>query len=425
MTDIFSIKDFEMPKGFLWGSATAGHQIEGNNIHSDWWHNEAAGKFEEKSGSACNSYELYEEDSKLLKALGHQCYRMSIEWARIEPVEGELHIEEIDHYIKVFESLKSRNIQINLTMVHGTVPQWFKAKGGFSKKENVPYFEKYLEYVVPKIAQYIDFWCVYNEHNMWFDPSVFDFKYNSLFFHARGYHIIKKYSNKPISSAHAFIQYKAKRADDKFDVAAQSFCDVICNEYFFHAIRTGELVLPYRDATYDKELKDTCDYWAVNTYVHRSVDTRGSVMRGDRFSFNKLELLQNTRFYVDMLDPECIYQNLIRLKDKPVFITENGVSTEDDLDDFRIVWLAEYLAAVKDVMKEGVDVMGYLYWSLLDNYEWGSYTPKFGLVSVDRENGFKRTIKRSGYFFKELIEANGFKQEILRKYLQNAPKIHP
>ncbi|MBQ7368614.1 MAG: family 1 glycosylhydrolase, partial [Clostridia bacterium] len=110
----------------------------------------------------------------------------------------------------------------------------------------------------------------------------------------------------------------------------------------------------------------------------------------------------------------------IRLKDKPVYITENGISCNDD--DFRIVWLVEYLSAVHECIQMGVDVKGYLYWSLLDNYEWGSYTPRFGLVDVDRANNFKRTVKPSGYFYKEIIENNGFKPEILKKYLQKMPR---
>ena len=111
----------------------------------------------------------------------------------------------------------------------------------------------------------------------------------------------------------------------------------------------------------------------------------------------------------------------MRLKDKPVYITENGYSCEDDR--LRIVFLAEYLSALHTVIEEGVDVRGYLYWSLLDNYEWGSYLPKFGLVSVDRANGYRRTPKPSAYFYKEIIQNNGYSPEILKKYLSEIPRI--
>ena len=113
--------------------------------------------------------------------------------------------------------------------------------------------------------------------------------------------------------------------------------------------------------------------------------------------------------------------NLSRLKDKPVYITKNRLSTNDD--DFRIAWIVEYLSAVHEAIQMGVDVRGYFYWSLLDNYEWGSYAPRFGLVDVDMQNGFKRTIKPSGYFYREIIEKNGYQLEMLKRYLANVPTL--
>lgn len=424
MNDIFSMNAFEFPKNFLWGSATAGHQIEGDNIHSNFWHNEQAALKNnpnyEISGKACNSYELFEQDSELLKQLGHQAYRMSVEWSRIEPIEGEFKQEEVDHYLRVFESLRSRGIQISVTLVHFVVPQWFDEKGGFHTMDNLKYFERYVNYIVPKIAQYVDSWCVLNEANMALTENLFDFKMNSVRYHARAYHIIKQYSNKPVSTAHGLIYMHGKRQGDKFDTALQNYYDVLCNEYFFHAIRTGELVVPHRDAIYDKEIKDTCDYWAINTYLRRMIDSRVATTRGDRYPFAYMKLLKKSGFYIDEFNPECIVHNLSRLKDKPVYITENGLSCDDD--DFRIVWLVEYLSAIHECICSGVDVKGFYYWSLLDNYEWGSYTPRFGLVNVDRDNNFKRTIKPSGYFLKEIIENNGYKPELLKKYLKQVPK---
>jgi len=101
-------------------------------------------------------------------------------------------------------------------------------------------------------------------------------------------------------------------------------------------------------------------------------------------------------------------------------VTENGCSCEND--DFRIIYITEYLASLSAAIKDGIDVRGFLYWSFLDNWEWGSFVPTFGLVGVDRENDFKRTVKPSAYFYKEIIENNGFNQEILRKYLKEIPR---
>ena len=127
-----------------------------------------------------------------------------------------------------------------------------------------------------------------------------------------------------------------------------------------------------------------------------------------------------TDFYLEEFNPECVINNLSRLTDKPVYITENGCSCNDDR--FRIAFIAVYTAAVREAINLGVDVRGYLYWSMLDNYEWSSYTPRFGLCSVDRST-FERTLKPSAGFYRELIAQNGVSQELIRKYLTENPTL--
>ena len=424
MTDVFSIKDFKFPEGFLWGSAVAGHQVEGNNIHSNYWHNEQetlkVNPDFEVSGEACNHYNMYKEDTLLLKELGHQAFRFSMEWSRIEPQEGNFKEEELRHYIDELSYLKENGIQTFVTLVHFTVPLWFEKKGGFKSLENLKYFERYLNYILPKISPYVDFWNVINEFNLGSSQAKLDFKFNSVFYHARGYHLIKQFSNKPVSSAHALVQYYGNRQNDPFHLTMQKYQDIINHEFFFHAVRTGELVLPHKDGVFDRELKDTADFWSINLYTRDMVDSRKADLAGDRYSFTETRMLP-MKFYLDEFFPECMYHNLTRLMDKPVYITENGCSCYDD--DFRIVYLAEYFAAMNEAIKAGVDLRGYLYWSLLDNYEWDSYIPKFGIVDVNRENGFKRTPKPSAYFYRDIIKNNGFSQEILSKYLREMPRI--
>lgn len=425
MTDPFSIKPFSFPDHFIFGSATAGHQVEGNNTNASNYAYELELKAKDPnyvcSGLACNSYEMYEEDNKILSELGHQMYRMSIEWSRIQPNEDEFLQKEVDHYIKVFESLKTKGIKICVSLIHGTVPIWFWKKDSFYKMENLKYFEKYIDYIVPKIDQYVDYYLILNEPNGGQDPQYFDFKFNAVRYHARAYHIIKKHSNKPVSTALMIVQQFGKRQNDKFDLAIQNYLDVIQNEFFLHAIRTGELVLPHHDAVYDKEIKNTCDFWSINSYRRRILDTRVANFTSRAYNH---ELI---RFYNDdggmanaALNAECYIHNLTRLIDKPVLVSENGLATDND--DMRIVQIAEYLCAINQAMQMGVDVIGYLHWSLLDNYEWSTFKPRFGLVNVDYENGFKRTIKRSGYFYRDIIQNKGFNQEILRKYLTEIPR---
>lgn len=420
MFDIYSLPEFQMPDDFLWGAGYAGHQVEGDNIHSQYYHNEQKGLFEEVSGKACNSYELWEKDIAMAKESGLQAFRTSVEWSRIEPEEGRFDDEAVEHYVALFAGLKANGIKVFATMVHFTYPLWFEEKGNFTTLDNKKYFERYLEYVVPKIAPYVDFWNVMNEFNLGNTPERIDYKLNCVQYHAMGYHIIKKYSQKPISSAHALVQYMPKRPFDRWDTVMTQYCDLQDHEFFFHAMRTGEILYPQREGIYVPEVKGTVDYWSINSYVRRLVDARKEVATGGtRFPFKKMKMIQKD-FYLEEINPECIIHNLSRLTDKPVYITENGCSCDDDR--FRIIFIAEYLSAVREAIDLGVDVRGYLYWSLMDNFEWGSFKPRFGLYDVDFET-FERTPKPSRDFYREIIEYNGIKPDMINKYLTEIPRL--
>ena len=418
MYDIFTLKDYSFPEGFLWGSAYAGHQVEGNNKNNWFWDEEIAGLMPEKSGLACNSYEMFRDDIRVMSELGHQAFRTSVEWCRVEPEQGVFSQEAADHYIEFFSGLKEKGIKVFCTVVHATHPSWFEKIGAFKKIENLSVWENYLEFIIPKIAPYVDFWNVINEFN--FRPDVTE-RLNHVKYHAVGYHIIKKYSKAPVSSAHALVEYMPLRHHSKLDRLMTEYVDYIDHEFFFHAIRTGEIALPYFDGYIDPDVKDTCDFWSINLYTRSMIDGRLKSAAGKRFDHKELKMVPMD-FYLEEMHPECMIDNLTRLMDKPVYITENGCSTWDDR--FRIVYIALYLSALSEAIKLGVDVRGYLHWSLLDNYEWTSFIPKFGLVDVNRESGnFERTPKPSAYFYKEIIENNGFNQEILRKYLNSMPSL--
>lgn len=419
MYDIFSLPEVKMPDGFLWGSGYAGHQVEGGNIHSQWWKMEQEGMMPEKSGKACNSYEMYERDIKLADELGQQVFRTSVEWSRIEPEEGHFDDKAAEHYVKLFAGLKERGIKVFATMVHLTHPQWFEEKGQFLTRDNLKYFERYLEYIVPKIAPYVDFWNVLNEFNLGNDEIKVKRKLNSIFYHALGYNIIKKYSSAPVSSAHALVNYMPYRPCDKWDKAMCEFQDLRDHEFFFHAMRTGEILYPEHDAIYDKSVKDTVDFWSINCYTRDMIDARKARFNGKKYDHKRIDMI-DMEFYLNEMYPECIISNLGRLHDKPIYISENGCSCTDDR--FRIVYIALHLSALAEAMKQGADVRGYLYWSLLDNYEWGTFKPTFGLCACDRET-FEVTPKNSAYFYKDIIANNGVSQDIIRKYLDENPNL--
>ena len=424
MLDIFQYPEIKFPENFLWGATTAGQQIEGHNCsyHDDknYAPQYALGGIPyEMPEKACNSYELYEDDIKLLKDMNLNLYRMSIEWCRIEPEEGKFNEEALNHYIKVLSRLKEENIKVCLTMHHVSHPVWFHKKDAFKTLDNLKYFEKYLEYVVPKVAQYVDFWLVLNELNLPFEYSVKE-RINMIRYHARGYHIIKKYSQKPVSSAHSYsVKFPKRGYNDKLDSLMADYTDYMENEFFFHAIRTGEITMPFEDSEYVPEVKGTCDFWSLNTYIRQIIDGHKKKTLTDHYKASTFKPIE-TPFFSDEICPEIMIHMLMRLKDKPVLITENGIAVNDDR--YRIVYIAAMLQSLKEAMEMGADVIGYSHWTLLDNWEWGTYNPTFGLASVDKET-FARTLKTSGRFYGNIAENNGYDQTILKKYLNELPSI--
>ena len=416
MYDVFSLKDFSFPKDFIWGAATAGHQIEGDNIHSQLWAREYAPDSTcTPSGKACNSYVLYEEDIKLLKQIGLKNYRMSIEWSRIEPIEGQFEQKEIDHYVKLLSRLCEEGIKPYVTLHHFTHPLWYEKLGGFNNEENVKYFLRYVEKVVPFIAPYTHSFNVINEFNQgWENIS---YKRCMLRCHAGAYQIIKQHTDATVSTVHAYVWADPYRKFDTPDRILGEWTDYMFNEFFFHAIRTGEVVLPETDVLYLPELKDSCDYWAMNFYTRNHADMRRSSRFNQAYPHKRMQMIKSG-FYLEEMIPEGMTNLLMRCKDKPVIITENGLCCDDDR--FRLVYMTLYLEAIKEAIDLGVDVRGFFYWSLMDNYEWGTYLPKFGIVDVDFET-FKRTLKPSAYFYRGIIEENAVTQENLRKYLKELP----
>jgi len=417
MFNLHYLPETRFPKEFLWGSSTAGHQIEGDNIHSQRWPMEIEKGI--PSGKACNHWELYREDVDLIASLGHQGYRMSVEWSRIEPEMGRWDEGAIAHYVDLLERLKAKGLKVFVTLHHFTHPLWFEKLGGFSKDENLRYFERFVGEIARRISDYVDGWNVINEFNL---SGRGPEKLLMIRAHARGYHVLKQYSKAPVSSAHAFVHWSPQRKHDVLDQTATAYNDFVSNEFFFHAIRTGELVYPHLEAVYNAEVKGSLDFWAVNSYTRHMGDARkgnaqSEIMEGPRYPHKSIRGI-NTPFYLEEFYPEGLTANLERLKDKPVIITENGYACDDDW--LRIAYIALHLSALKDAIDRGVDVRGYFYWSTMDNYEWGSFVPRFGLVEVDLKN-FKRTPKPSAAFYKEVINGNGFDSNLVRKYLPSLP----
>lgn len=424
MIDIFQYPDITFPEGFLWGATTAGQQVEGNNCsyHDD---KQYAPKFAyggvpyQMAGKACNSYERFEDDIQLLKQMHLGIYRMSIEWCRIEPQKGVFNDEAIQHYLHILQRLKEENIKVCLTLHHVSHPVWFHEQEAFHTMDNMPDWERYIEKVVPIYKDYVDYWIVINEMNIVFEYSEEE-RINMLQYHARGYHIIKKYSNAPVSSTLSYSMKEPFRGRyDKADRVMADYIDYVENEFFIHAIKTGEIVMPFHDAVYVPEVKDTCDFWALNTYVRQFINSRKKAFRFDNYQATHFHALSKP-FFSEEICPDIMIEMLMRFKDKPIMITENGIAVADD--HIRIVYLAAMLQAMKQGMDLGAQVIGYLHWSLLDNWEWGTYHPTFGLATVDPET-FDRKLKQSGHFYGDIAKNNCLDQKIIRTYMDHMPTI--
>ena len=267
MFESLSMKEVFFPKDFLFGTGSAGHQIEGNNIHSQMheWETTRPECFPEHAGKACNAWELYREDIASFRELGWQVYRMSIEWSRLEPEEGVHDQEALARYQDMLRLLNEAGIKVVVTLHHWTHPLWFEKIGGFAKRENIHYFIRHLEWLLPQIKDSVYMWVLLNEFtNHGVKCSGFDLMKNLTIAHAYAYHTVKQYSNAPAASTHAMIPWHPYRALDEFDQCAAKLLDWQTNGFFIHAMETGELLLPYTAGVYIPEVKDSFDFWGIN-----------------------------------------------------------------------------------------------------------------------------------------------------------------
>ena len=418
MIDLNEYKDITFPEKFLWGAATAGQQIEGNNCsyhdHPKYAQKYAYGGVPYvMAGKACNSYEMYEDDITLLKQMNLSIYRMSIEWSRIEPKENTFDLNALNHYLNILKRLKEENIKVCLTIHHVSHPVWFHERGAFKTMENIDVWMRYIDKVVSTYKDYVDYWIVINEMNLAFEYSIEE-RINMLQYHAKGYHLIKKYCNTPVSSTLSYSFKEPFRGRyDYPDKVMADYIDYIENEFFIHAIKTGEIVMPFHDVVYMPELKGTCDFWALNTYIRQMINSRKKEFRFDTYNATHFRALDKP-FFTEEICPDIMLQMLMRFNDRPILITENGIACKDD--NRRIIYIAAMLQAIKQGIDLGANVLGYIHWSLMDNWEWGTFHPTFGLATVNQDT-YERKMKKSGYFYGEIAKHNALTQGIIQKYI--------
>lgn len=401
----------KFPQEFLWGAATSSHQVEGNNFYNDWWDWEQKHQPPSKrSGKADNQYNLYEKDFDLARSFSHNAHRLSIEWSRIEPVEGKFNPLEIEHYKKVLQSLKKRGFKVMLTLHHFTSPLWFTKKGGWESLLAPYYFERFVKKIVPEIKDYVDLWVTINEPGVYTYQSYINgvwppqkkspisavkVTWNMARAHKRAYKIIHRLIPKAqVGIAHNVLTYDAYHHHSFREMLSQFGLDVGTN----HLI-------------YKLTTKDTHDFIGLNYYFNEYISFNGD----SRFP-SVVNIATTKKETTDLgweIFPQGIFDILVDFSDyhKPIYITENGLASTND--DRRCRFLISYLQEIYHAIAAGVDVRGYFHWSLIDNFEWSDgFDPRFGLIEVDYATE-RRTPRPSAFVYKHIIENNGIPHKLL------------
>jgi len=390
---------YKFPQGFLWGTATSSHQIEGNN-ENNWSLWEKKGNIKDKSisGRACNSWELYAEDIKLCKELNNNSYRFSIEWSRIEPKKGKFSKEALDHYQRIIKECKKNGIEPIVTLYHWTQPLWFSNLGGWTNKNSPLFFKKYTEQVARHLGNDVKFWCTINEPMIYAYNSYLKGKWTPQ---EKSFFKFKKVISNLIK-AHKLAYFSLHDANGRCKVSIaknnQFFEPYIDN--FVNKIAV-KFIKNYWNHYFLRKIEDEIDYIGLNYYFHNLIffSLKGYVTMNENKKINDM----GWEIY-----PLGIYKVLKELKqyNKPIYILENGLA--DSKDENRQNFITEHLRYINRAIKEGIDVRGYFHWSLLDNFEWSEgYEPKFGLYKVNFKT-FQRTARPSARIYSDICKNNGF-----------------
>ena len=409
---------YTFPQGFVWGAATAAHQVEGNNVGSDFWLLEHAPGtlFREPSGDACDHFHRYPQDIALLRQLGFGAYRFSVEWARVEPEEGHFSMAALDHYRRMLASCHEYDVRPCVTFHHFTSPLWFTADGGWEPRANVDRFLRYCERTVRHLGDLIDTAYTINEANLTatlaatgvFPPgglkSVAGFIADAA---ARVGSSLDRFGpfllGHPMKMRDTMLEAHV-RARDVLKAGRGAFpVGVTLAMQDYQAVPGGEARRDRaRAESFDPflEAARTDDFVGVQTYSRHRFGAEGPL--GPEAGVPTLIL--GYEFWPEALAATIRYASSVARV--PIYVTENGIGTTDDAQRFEYVRRA--LRGVVQCLHDGIDVRGYFYWSLMDNFEWlFGYGPQFGLVAVDRDTQRRRP-KPSADWLGAIARANTF-----------------
>jgi beta-glucosidase len=378
------------PEGFLWGSAGAAHQTEGNNTNNDWWvHEHTEGSpAKEPSVEACDSYHRFDEDWKLVASSGQNAVRFSIEWARIEPSPGEFSTRELDHYREVIGSARDLGLNAFVTFHHFTNPIWFAEGGSWETSESVEMFRRYVSRASNALGDLLEFVNTINEPQI-----VASLGYLAGYFPPRKTDMaLSERVHSNLIQAHQAAASAVRSETDAQVGVALAINDYVSDDKQLREYTHRMMVGQYLDAL--RESDD--DFVGVQYYTKVDPARPFSADREDE-RVTQMGWLWHPEGLGKVLDE-------VAALGLPIYITENGIATEDDEE--RIEYVTLHLDQVHQAIGRGADMRGYFYWSTLDNFEWNfGYRPKFGLIAVDRST-LERTPKPSLSWYGSVAKAN-------------------
>ena len=418
------MNDLKFPDRFIFGTAVASYQVEGGIYNNDWtiWENKQNSVCIEPCNQACNHYELIDEDINLLKTLGIKAFRFSIEWSRIEPIQGTFNDDEINHYVDKANKLILNDITPIITFHHFTTPEWLHNKGSWLNPKSDDYFNNYVTKLMQKLPKEIVFFNTINEPGIFaffgyfstnkFPPGIAnETKFikaseNIMSAHKKALKTIKYYNpNAKVGMTHALQEW-----EDNDDNKLKEYLKYHLEDKFLEASIDDDFIglQTYTIVRYPKSIF----LKVFNTVLLNIGIVRKFILPRiiQIFAGRNGAITKETRTTKMGYEyrPDAVLYNLKRLNkkfpDKEIFITENGIATDND--DERIEFVTTVLKDVHKFESDNSNVIGYLYWSLLDNFEWDlGYQMNFGLVNVDRDT-YERIPHKSAEWFGKISSSN-------------------
>ncbi len=418
------------PSGFLWGVSTSAHQVEGNNTNNQWAAWEAAGRIKtgERCGRACNWWEAAEQDFDLAQQMGLNALRLSVEWSRIEPREGEWDHTSLARYRDMLSELRARKIRPIVSLHHFTNPLWLEEQGAFLSSKSIGLFARFARQVVSSLHDLCDLWVTFNEPNVYatlgyllaeFPPgkrapvSTIRVLANIARAHAQAYRAIHELQPQAqVGWTDNYIVFKPADPNSALDRWAASLQHHLFNASFARLVEKGSLAFPLNLIAGDlAEVKGACDFVGLNVYnrAHVSFDLRCPALLFGRLFIPEGVPQGDEGIHAPYGEayPHGITlaaQNAAKLG-KPIYILENGVP---DAEDRIRPWVIGRAALeLHELIQRGFDVRGYFHWSLVDNFEWSEgWRLRFGLYALDLETQ-QRTPRKSAELYGAIARANG------------------